>query len=157
MKNQVGGHEGITTSEDNSMIIKPTNSFEQDFYNQIPHYPNILPFIPRYYGSLSATTEGEGEKLGFQGEGTLSPNNPAQSKDIMICIQNISAYFNKPSILDLKMGTRLYDENNVTEEKKLRMIAKARATTSHSTGIRVTGMKVIHNLIHVNYIILILY
>ena len=58
-----------------------------------------------------------------------------------IKLQNLSNDFTKPNILDIKLGTRLYDEN-ASPEKKQRMIQTAMKTTSLETGIRMTGFQV---------------
>jgi inositol-polyphosphate multikinase len=49
--------------------------------------------------------------------------------------------FRKPNILDIKLGTVLYDED-ATPEKKERMQNKARCTTSGETGVRLIGFQV---------------
>ena len=50
--------------------------------------------------------------------------------------------FLKPNILDVKLGTVLYDEVDAPPDKRERMIATARNTTSLETGIRLTGFQV---------------
>jgi inositol-polyphosphate multikinase len=49
--------------------------------------------------------------------------------------------FRKPNILDIKLGTVLYDED-APPDKKERMRNAARRTTSGETGIRLTGFQV---------------
>jgi inositol-polyphosphate multikinase len=49
--------------------------------------------------------------------------------------------FRKPYILDIKLGTVLYDED-APLDKKERMEKVARNTTSGETGIRLTGFQV---------------
>lgn len=58
-----------------------------------------------------------------------------------IVLENLSHRFMKPNILDIKLGTTLFD-NEASEEKKARMIEKAQETTSFETGIRLTGFQV---------------
>ena len=58
-----------------------------------------------------------------------------------IVLDNLANRFLKPNILDIKLGTRLYDDE-ASEEKKARMIKTAAATTSFTTGIRLTGFQV---------------
>jgi len=58
-----------------------------------------------------------------------------------IVLENLANRFSKPNILDIKLGTRLYDDD-ASEEKKARMIKTAAATTSLTTGIRLTGFQV---------------
>jgi len=49
--------------------------------------------------------------------------------------------FRKPNILDIKLGTLLYDED-APPEKRAKMEAKTRNTTSGEVGIRLTGFQV---------------
>lgn len=56
-------------------------------------------------------------------------------------LENVSHRFTKPNILDIKLGTVLYDDH-ATEEKKQRMIRSAKETTSLETGVRITGFQV---------------
>lgn len=58
-----------------------------------------------------------------------------------IVLDNLSKAFTKPNILDIKLGTVLYDEH-ASEEKKARMIKTAAETTSLETGVRMTGFQV---------------
>ena len=56
-------------------------------------------------------------------------------------LENLSYGFVKPNILDIKLGTVLYDES-ASEEKRARMEKTARETTSLETGLRITGFQV---------------
>jgi 1D-myo-inositol-tetrakisphosphate 5-kinase/inositol-polyphosphate multikinase len=56
-------------------------------------------------------------------------------------LENLSFPFLKPNILDIKLGTVLYDAT-APPEKVQRMIETARNTTSFETGIRLTGFQV---------------
>jgi len=58
-----------------------------------------------------------------------------------IVLENLSHRFLKPNILDIKLGTRLYDDE-ASEAKKTRMIQTAKNTTSFETGVRLTGFQV---------------
>lgn len=58
--------------------------------------------------------------------------------------------FTKPCILDLKMGSLLYDQD-ATEEKKKRMVMHSLNTTSSKIGLRLSGLKVhikIHSILY---------
>lgn len=61
--------------------------------------------------------------------------------DECICLENVSLGFKKPCVLDLKMGTQLYDDD-ASEEKKARLGAVAANTTSLPLGFRMTGFEV---------------
>lgn len=58
-----------------------------------------------------------------------------------LVLENLSHSFAKPNILDIKLGTVLYDES-ASSEKRARMEKTARETTSGETGIRITGFQV---------------
>ena len=56
-------------------------------------------------------------------------------------LENLSHAFAKPNILDIKLGTVLYDDA-ASPEKRARMEKTARETTSLETGVRLTGFQV---------------
>ena len=52
---QVGGHAGVSTSEDGSLVIKPALAREVSFYqhlNSNPVFASLRPHIPKFYGTL---------------------------------------------------------------------------------------------------------
>ena len=57
-----------------------------------------------------------------------------------LVLENLSHRFSKPNILDIKLGTVLYDET-ASEDKVARMIKAAKDTTSFETGVRLTGFQ----------------
>lgn len=56
-------------------------------------------------------------------------------------LENVSHPFVRPNVLDIKLGTVLY-EAGASEEKRKRMEETARNTTSLETGVRLTGFQV---------------
>jgi len=56
-------------------------------------------------------------------------------------LENLSHPFLKPNILDVKLGTVLYDPG-ASPEKVERMKKAAADTTSLETGVRLTGFQV---------------
>ncbi|KAJ1670289.1 hypothetical protein EV182_008305, partial [Spiromyces aspiralis] len=60
-----------------------------------------------------------------------------------ICIQNLLNGFAKPCVMDIKLGTRLYDDT-ASPEKRARMIKKSQETTTWSLGLYICGIKVYH-------------
>jgi 1D-myo-inositol-tetrakisphosphate 5-kinase/inositol-polyphosphate multikinase len=56
-------------------------------------------------------------------------------------LENLAHALVKPNILDIKLGTVLYDEA-APPDKVARMIKTAETTTSLKTGIRLTGFQV---------------
>jgi hypothetical protein len=57
-------------------------------------------------------------------------------------LENLSFGFSKPNILDVKLGTVLYDDT-APPDKVARMEKAARNTTSFETGVRLTGFQVL--------------
>lgn len=64
---------------------------------------------------------------------------------VYIVMENLLLPFKNPNVMDLKFGTRLYDEG-VTEAKKERMIYNATSTTSFKTGLKICGVHVNNSL-----------
>ncbi|XP_064486295.1 inositol hexakisphosphate kinase 1-like [Ornithodoros turicata] len=66
-----------------------------------------------------------------------SSGNPKE----FILLENLTACYAFPCILDLKMGTRQHPDD-ATEEKRKSLEAKVASTTSSTLGLRVAGMQV---------------
>jgi inositol-polyphosphate multikinase len=52
---QVGGHDGLLSSADGSVIIKPCLPLEIDFYTALSSndaFAHLLPHVPKFYGTL---------------------------------------------------------------------------------------------------------
>lgn len=58
-----------------------------------------------------------------------------------IVLENLTHSFSKPNILDIKLGTVLYDES-APADKRARMEKTARETTSGEVGFRLTAFQV---------------
>lgn len=58
-----------------------------------------------------------------------------------IVLEDLTSKFNKPCVLDLKMGTRTYSDS-APERKVRRAMEKAARTTTSSLGLRMCGLKV---------------
>lgn len=55
LDSQVGGHPGVLTSEDGSLLIKPAHPTEVAFYQSVvadPAFAPLRPFVPKFYGTL---------------------------------------------------------------------------------------------------------
>ncbi|PPQ71698.1 hypothetical protein CVT24_007895 [Panaeolus cyanescens] len=150
---QVGGHAGVMTTEDGSLLIKPAIRAEAEFYQalqQDPALASLREFTPRFLGTLKLegkvkdTAGNEGEALVVEPvyvEGEIIIFRYPQS----IVLENLSFSFLKPNILDIKLGTVLYDDG-APPDKVARMIETARKTTSLETGVRLTGFQVYDNV-----------
>jgi len=58
-----------------------------------------------------------------------------------IVLENLTTKLTHPNVLDLKLGTRTYSDW-ATAEKKARMEARCRSSTSRDLGLRVGGMQI---------------
>ncbi|GAA5854035.1 hypothetical protein JCM8547_008200 [Rhodosporidiobolus lusitaniae] len=150
---QVGGHTATILSSplSSSTLIKPASQRELAFYQALAPSLNTSDFLgtwtPAFYGTLrlegKVREEGGGvEKLDTAGdeEGQVEPE--------MLVLENLTFRFKRPNVLDIKLGTQLYDEEDASEEKKERMIEQARKYTSGETGMRLTGFQVWNALTH---------
>ncbi|KAG6332882.1 hypothetical protein ID866_6207 [Astraeus odoratus] len=165
LSSQVGGHEGVQTTEDGSLLLKPALPREVAFYQLVRDgiAPGVdastvatsglnalLPWIPKFLGvlSLEGRLEDSGSADALSGLVTMPPKIvPAKgtyAPTQTLVLENLTHGFHKPCILDVKLGTVLYDED-APQEKKERMIRVAKQTTSLTTGIRLTGFQVYAN------------
>lgn len=60
---------------------------------------------------------------------------------LSIVLENATAGFKRPNVMDLKLGARLWDDD-APETKKRKLDEVSDATTSRSLGFRIAGMRV---------------
>ncbi|CAG8727218.1 6057_t:CDS:2, partial [Ambispora leptoticha] len=150
---QIGGHEKILSMGDGSVIAKPCNTIERDFYENSVLHPEFAQWMPRYLGSLQlkgvqshldtiATNVIDSAKTYVEGGGNDTVIREQNAMDIKhaICIENVIWKFKKPCIMDLKLGFVLYGPE-ADEAKRQRMIKKAESSTSGTVGLRIAAMK----------------
>ncbi|KAI9494014.1 hypothetical protein BDB00DRAFT_341371 [Zychaea mexicana] len=160
--NQVAGHDKLLQFSTNDlMVIKPSTQTELQFYEDSQNDLEFRCWIPKCYGSLHAATESELQMLEQQqGNGQLEQEGAAQVPllpqqqqqqrlqdsegrplDEHLCLENLLHGFTRPCIMDLKIGSRLYD-NDADEAKITKMKENAKGTTIESLAARIAGMKV---------------
>lgn len=74
LESQVGGHAGVRTTEDGSLLIKPALKHELEFYQSLlqnPDLASLRPYTPKFIGTL---------KL----EGVVDPNKPAETEGVVV-------------------------------------------------------------------------
>ncbi|KAI0344971.1 SAICAR synthase-like protein [Trametopsis cervina] len=146
LANQVGGHPGVKTSKNGELVMKPALKAEIEFYQQVRAndvLKELRPFVPEFYGTLRLEGQVDHEKS-VGGSIVLKEGSADQVKETekdSIVLENLSHKFLKPNIMDIKLGTVLFDRN-ASEEKRARMEKTARETTSFETGVRLTGFQV---------------
>jgi 1D-myo-inositol-tetrakisphosphate 5-kinase/inositol-polyphosphate multikinase len=72
LSSQVGGHPGVLTTEDGSLLIKPALAPEVAFYQTAAAEPALAPlrpFLPRFLGTLKL----EGKVETANGQQSLVP------------------------------------------------------------------------------------
>lgn len=80
------------------------------------------------------------KKKKYASEILAAEPNGIMTQQVLV-LQNLTHPFTKPNVLDIKLGTVLYDEN-ATTEKRTRMEKSAQNTTSLEMGMRLTGFNV---------------
>ncbi|KAG8772102.1 hypothetical protein FRC15_002977 [Serendipita sp. 397] len=165
LASQVGGHAGVRSSADGSQIMKPCLPAERHFYETVisadaPAFRLLAKHVPGFFGIAPPEEQGgKDEYSPFDAiyrsitivvvvpplssmEFSHSIDRDGRSSRVAaLVLENLSHAFTKPNILDIKLGTVLYDDA-ASEEKKQRMIKSARETTSFETGVRITGFQV---------------
>lgn len=115
---QAAGHPGAQQGA--GVFIKPSTTQEIDFYQQLIFRESpLLEAVPQFMGTLTA-----------------------EDHQPLAVMEDLCAGFQSPSVLDIKLGSCLWDES-ATPEKVKRLQEVSRATTSGSLGFRIAGMSVI--------------
>jgi len=160
----VAGHDGVLSTEDNELIIKPCTDSEIAFYSKAARRMSQLKTVmPLFYGTLAianpetAKALQENDTLGLaqlaQQQGspttvassiqasTTAPRGKRLETEQAIVLENLAASFERPNIMDIKLGIRLWADD-APPEKRRKLDAVSAETTSGSLGLRVAGMKV---------------
>ncbi|KAJ3570002.1 hypothetical protein NP233_g4690 [Leucocoprinus birnbaumii] len=144
---QVGGHAGVLTTEDGELLIKPALRQELAFYQQLQSDETLsvlLPYVPKFIGTLRL--EGEVDESKPQEDGiAVKPFVDKADEHFMFWMRFEVLMGYSPNIMDIKLGTVLYDDG-ASPDKVARMIETAKKTTSLETGVRLTGFQVYDNL-----------
>ncbi|KAJ4459567.1 putative Inositol hexakisphosphate kinase 2 [Paratrimastix pyriformis] len=130
---QVGGHKILLKSSKRGIILKPFDQKEYDFYESLRFFPEFLSFTCVYYGvtrcSLSSFSASD------------RPSHPQSLVGDYVMIQDITAGFQRPCVLDIKVGTRQYDDDAPPHKIRSHTL-RSQTTTSGSLGLRICGMQV---------------
>jgi len=99
-------------------IMKRVGKGEFEFYSKIlADHPSCAKFLPKYYGTQE------------------------KSENKYVIIEDLTQYYEKPCILDVKIGVSSVGED-ASPEKRAAMEKKDKGTTTQSLGMRITAMKV---------------
>ncbi|KAF7301789.1 Kinase [Mycena indigotica] len=145
LTSQVGGHaNGVLTTEDDTLLIKQALPVELQFYRTVaastePAIDALRPYLPKFLGTLTLEGEFDPDKPTTETSIPVKPIATNGGKESLV-LENLTHPFTKPNVLDVKLGTVLYDET-ASPEKVARMLKAAENTTSLKTGIRLTGFQ----------------
>jgi hypothetical protein len=130
--NQVGGHRVLVKPLDSSIVLKPYDEAEFDFYDRcVPLVCSaLMPFTARCYGEvdLRAITPEHGGSSVIPGK---------SGKFVML--EDLAHGIARPCILDLKMGLKQRSIRNYSDKKVKSKEEKSTSTTSHRLGFRLCG------------------
>lgn len=163
-KHQAAGHDGCLISlGDNSIFAKLTNQQEIDFYNETQTLSQddedqllgskLVDWMPVFMGTLTQSDitkhdpnsvvmpvlNEDKKRVKQKLEGDDKSSEEVDDKQYIV-LQNLYGGYVSPSILDIKLGSKLYDEN-ATAEKAERLGKVSDSTTSGSLNFRICGMK----------------
>jgi 1D-myo-inositol-tetrakisphosphate 5-kinase/inositol-polyphosphate multikinase len=126
--------DGVLSDESGSVVVKPCTTREVEFYETSLAHPEFAAWMPAFYGTLTLSNDMA------QTSGTSADSKPHDRQSSLV-LQNLTYGFEKPCVLDIKLGAQLWDEF-APQEKRDRLDNVANKTTSGSMGMRVAGMKV---------------
>ncbi|EUC50538.1 hypothetical protein COCMIDRAFT_81564 [Bipolaris oryzae ATCC 44560] len=141
------GHEGVLSDESGAVVVKPCTLSEITFYETLSDHPDLARHLPTFMGQLSLSTD-QAAAVDSVESGTIKTADGSIERlhgkhldtDLHIVLENITNGFKKPNVLDLKLGARLWDDNS-KQEKRDRLDAVSKETTSGSLGFRIAGMR----------------
>lgn len=126
-ENQVAGHKGISHEggaivvPEPGKIAKPVGrgyfAGEDDFYEQLATYPALAQFCPAYSGTLKR-----------------------DGRDYVV-LEDLTHGMLRPLVVDIKVGTCTVAPD-APWQKRITHLAKDRATTTRSLGLRVVGAQI---------------
>lgn len=131
--------EGVLSDESGTLVVKPCTAREVAFYEAAMSHPEFAFWMPTFFGTLSPD---DSVTAAVEAATTGTPVAPvAHTRQSSLVLQNLTYGFEKPCVLDVKLGAQLWDEF-APQAKRDRLDAVSDATTSRSMGFRVAGMKV---------------
>lgn len=149
------GHDGVRSDPTGAMLIKPCTVAEVAFYESASAHPVFQPFIPAFMGTLKLNEKKDLQDAVTTISSPIVPDGvpkeaaaawvPSGGKKLdtglSIVLENVTAGFKRPNVIDLKLGARLWDDA-APEEKRRKLDDVSNKTTSASLGFRIAGMKI---------------
>ena len=154
---QLSGHRPILIH--NNYLLKPLIKEEYDFYRRQSEHAPLLPFLPTFYGITYIKQEQATSPDSCESDLTTSVSGELIRREISLsrrfisfcfypsiifhnsylAIQNLTALFIKPCVMDLKMGIIQSNEDATTEKLQSRK-QKCEESTSLECGVRLGGI-----------------
>ncbi|GAB7346273.1 hypothetical protein MBLNU457_4998t1 [Dothideomycetes sp. NU457] len=160
------GHQGVMTDPSGDLVIKPCTQPEIDFYQEtVANHEEFAALLPTFMGTLQLGKNKQLEETiavaqSQQGGNAIvlpvdpeDVDNTGKSEleaprtrgkpletELAVVLENITAGFKRPNILDVKLGKRLWADD-APDAKRQKLDKLASETTSGSLGFRVAGMK----------------
>ncbi|KAK5129551.1 hypothetical protein LTR08_003173 [Meristemomyces frigidus] len=147
-ENAAAGHDGVLLDPSGELLIKPCTQAEIDFYQQTQlDHPDFAGLMPAFMGTLSLgapaqATDAVGAHEILATAQAQKDNGTKIETKTAIVLENLEHGFTHANVLDLKLGSRLYDAKTTAPEKADRLDKVASETTTGSLNFRVAGMKV---------------
>jgi 1D-myo-inositol-tetrakisphosphate 5-kinase/inositol-polyphosphate multikinase len=142
--------EGVLSDSSGVLFIKPCTTTEIAFYESaIAEHPDFAYFMPRYMGKLqlnnfpTPTAESAPSVVPMAAAmlNDVRLKGKALNTDLHIVLENLTLGFDRPNVLDLKLGARLWDDD-APPAKRTKLDDVAGKTTSGTLGFRIAGMRV---------------
>lgn len=114
---QAAGHPGTIIRTDHGTVIKEASERERAFYRLLVDHPQLAKLCPAYFGE--------------------QPINNGVGVELI----DLTEPFVKPCVIDIKMGTKTWDEES-SDAKRQRASGKDALSTTASLGFRICGSHV---------------
>jgi inositol-polyphosphate multikinase len=148
------GHDGVRSDPTGEILIKPSTDAEVAFYESAKAHPAFQAYMPTFMGSLTLNKNQElsttpsiaapviPKTVGKDSDGGWIPSGGKElDTGLSIVLENITAGFTRPNVIDLKLGARLWADD-APEAKRRTLDEVSDTTTSGSLGFRIAGMRV---------------
>ena len=149
------GHEGVRADPTGAMLIKPCTSAEVEFYQSAVDHPVFQQFMPTFIGTLRLNENKDLQNITSKISAPALLDGPKKEApaawvpsggkkidtSLSIVLENVTAGFKRPNVIDLKLGARLWADD-APEAKRKKLDQVSNETTSASLGFRIAGMKV---------------
>ncbi|KAJ1930450.1 hypothetical protein IWQ60_000316 [Tieghemiomyces parasiticus] len=135
---QVAGHSEISVTDDQA-LEKRTYAKEAEFYRQLVEDVALQPYVPELHWMEQRDREAHTVRQRLR-RFYRRHHRSHRDKNYVVAIENLTQGFNHASVLDVKLGNRLH-EQDADALKKVRMKYIAKHTTSRNLGVAVMGLR----------------